>query len=289
MKNLEDSIKHERTEEKYTSEELESFVKGIIGASSFMRQSYEQMSMDCFNKGTEIGSPYYIISLHGCLPLFDILTMVDPSVDTDRAIYFPGSSRVQDSRDVLRRCFENFLLEKEEETGELTPLFSLDEVVGGHSVERLIKSYESALRRVARHKLEGRERRRGDIEEDVYDLKQLFPLKIFGLRDLRKNRKMSLEYQKRVDERQIIEVPVKRIITMDDPDYEIVTFDHPKSNGWRANEGFYPRVLETRRTSLYESLLKDIARYVGADPERISLERSRIISDCEKYSRKPRL
>lgn len=274
--------------EKYSREELESFVNGVIRASSHMKEVYEKIGVDSVRNQKEFGFPYYIVSLHGCLPLFDILTIVDASVDTDRAVYLPGSSKIQNSRDVLRNCFENFLREKEDETAAVTPLLSLDEVVGGHSVERLFKSYETALRRVARHHLEGSERRKGDIEEVAHDLREQFPLRVMGIRDMRcQGRKLSNEYLQRVEESLIIEVPVKKIITMDDPDYQVVEFDHPRSSGWTPALGYFPSVSESRRTRVYEELLKDIARYVGADPDRINLERARISSDCAKYARKP--
>lgn len=283
-----DIANHPVNPSKYSPQELKSFVDGVIAASSLMRREYETLAIDCAKSHRNFGFPHYIVSLHGCLPLFDILNIVDAMVDTDKAVYFPGSSRIKDSREVLRRCFENFLREKDEETGDVTPLFSLDEVVGGHSVERLIRSYETGVRRLASHRLRGSERRMSDVDEWVYDLKQKFPLRVFGLRDMRNpNRKMSWEYLKRVEDGEIFEIPVKKIITMDDPDYESVRFAHPVSKGWQASEGFFPRIEEVTRTRVYENFLKDVARYMGADPDRINLERSRLISDCEKYSRKP--
>jgi len=131
--------------EKYSREELESFVDGILDASRTMKRVYEDIAVKTVKYGEEIESPFYLVNLHGSLPLFDILSIVDPSVDVDRAIYFPGSSRIQRSRDVLRYCFENFFWEKQDETNARTPVFSLDEVVGGHSVERVINSYNSAI------------------------------------------------------------------------------------------------------------------------------------------------
>lgn len=262
---------------KYTNEELDSFINGIIEARDEIKK---------WNPG------YYIISLVGGLPLFDILGIVDKDLDTDLAFYFPGSSKIDDSKRVLRNCFINFFLEKQDEVCEKAPLASLDEVVGGHSVERLFNAYYSAARQVTIYNL----KKGGAIplahlaDDELHSLTEKFPLRAFGIRDTRnlkrkKRIKMSREYKKRRTRREILEFPVDKIITMDDLDYKVVEFDHPGSSGWTS--GYYPRVKEIIRTREYDSLLRDIAMKIGTDPEKINLERSRVISDCEKYVRKP--
>jgi hypothetical protein len=42
------------------------------------------------------------------------------------------------------------------------------------------------------------------------------------------------------------------------------------------------------RAKIYDDLLRDVAGLVGVDPDRISLERSRVISDCVKYASPPK-
>ncbi len=303
--------------EKYTREELESFVNGILDASKTMKKVYEDfavktikegmetdvdevnieikdpiLAVKTVKEGMEIEPPFYLVNLHGSLPLFDILTIINPSIDVDRAFYFPGSSRIQRSKDVLRYCFENFLLEKQDETGAKTPIFSLDEVVGGHSVERVINSYNSAVRRVARENLRGSERRKEDIEETAYDLKSQFPLFIFGIRDMRNlgrklNQRYSILSNPNNAERIVYEFPVKRIITMDDPDYEVLKFQHPNTSGWTPEGGFYPKVGEFVEKRAYMDLLHDVARMIGADPEMVDPSRARVRIHCERYSKKP--
>lgn len=264
--------------EKYTQEELESFVDGIRRAAVKIR---------------ELDPGYYVVSLNGGLALFDILNIIDVDVDPNRAVYFPGSSRIKRSRDVLRNCFENFFLEKQDETNEWCSLVSLDEVVGGHSVERVINAYNAASRRVARfHNLRGAERRREDIDAIAYELRELFPLTILGIRDMRKTRRRLNQRYLRLSDpenenRMIFEFPVKRIITMDDPDYDTVKFAHPKSSGWSGRD-YYPKVEWTGEKTLYRDLLRDVARYVGVDPETVDPIRARVDTDCEKYSKKPK-
>ena len=97
----------ENRNEKYSREDLESFVNGIISASKSMRYIHSRSQKTL----QEIDNPYYVVNLHGSLPLFDVLTIVDQDIDVDRAVYFPGSSRIQNSSDILRYCFENFLWE----------------------------------------------------------------------------------------------------------------------------------------------------------------------------------
>lgn len=261
--------------EKYSRDELESFVEGMRKVSVDLR---------------EINPAFYIVSLNGGLPLFDVLTIVDPSVDTSKAVYFPGSSRIKNSEEVLTRCFENFFLEQQDrgDAEHVRSLASLDEVVGGHSVGRLFNCYQGASRRVARYNLNSTENevRKGAVDEEAYDLRKQFPLKVFGVRDMRdQDRRMREEYKKRVKTKEISEYPIYKIITMDDPDYETVKFAHPQSSGF-AGVGYYPKVQEIVRTALYDELLRDIAGYMGANPDEIHLSRSRVISDCEKYAKK---
>jgi hypothetical protein len=278
--------------EKYTREELLSFIDGIRGASAKMKSVYSELEERAREEDRGIEPPCYIINLHGSLPLFDILTIIDPNVDTDRAVYFPGSSRIQKSKEVLRRCFENFLWEKQDEVGNQTPLFSLDEVVGGHSVERMINAYNAALRRVAKENLKGTERRKGDIDEVSYDLRNQFPLYVMGIKDSRNlcrnmNRRYLVLSNSSNPDRVVQEFPVKKIITMDDPDFETIRFQHPVSSGWTPENGYYPRIAEVCEKRPYMDLLHDVARFVGADPEMVDPSRARVSTHCDRYSQKP--
>ncbi len=278
--------------EKYTYKELESFVNGIDAISKKMREVYEGVAVKTVRGGEKIDSPYYLVNLHGSLPLFDALTIVDHNLDTDRAVYFPGSSRIQRSRDVMRNCFDNFFWEKRDEGRDTTPILSIDEIVGGHSVERVINAYNTALRTVARRDLVGTERRKNDIEDVAQEIKEQFPLFIFGLKDTRDHRrKTNRKYQQLSNpnnpDKMIYEFPVDRIITMDDLDYQVLEFQHPDSNGWSPGGGYYPKIAQFTEKRPYLELLHDIARFIGADPEMVDISRARVMSDCERYSKKP--
>lgn len=278
----------------YEYNELESFLNGIIDASKSMKEVYKNLSIKAESEEKPIDSVYYIVSLNGGLSLFDIMNITDPSLDINRAVYFPGSSKILNSGQVLRNCFENFIWERHENNDSITPLFSLDEVVGGHSVERLVNSYNSAIQRVARAYLntQKQEIRKGAVNDISYDLREQFPLRIFGIRDMRElNRKMNERYRRLSNSdnsnRIINEFKVLKIITMDNPEYEVVRFERPNSSGWSGG-GYYPKVKELVETRAYMDLLHDVARFVGADPELVSPSRARIKTHSEKYSKKPK-
>jgi len=256
----------------YNRGEFENFVEAIRSASK---------------KINERSPSYYIVSLNGGLPLFDLLTIIDRNTDPDKAIYFPGSSKIQNSAEVLTRCFENFFLEKQDQDSEENPIVSLDEVVCGSSIERLINSYNSASRRVARANLGGSQKQREYVEEESKKLREQFPLLVFGIREIRETgTKMNGKYLKRVKSREILEFPTKKIITMDNPDYQTIKFAHPNSSGF-SGQGLFPKVKEIIIGEDYLNLLRDAAMFVGVDPDRIDPIRARVASDCDKYSKKP--
>jgi hypothetical protein len=281
-----------RMTSKYNDRQLESFVTGIRHVSESMKDVLAETKKRIGRKN-RVDFPTYVVNIHGSLPLFDILNIVDPGVDVDRAVYFPGSSRIKNSGGVLRNCFENFLWNRQDETDEVNPLFSIDEVVGGHSVERAVNAYNAAVRRVAKQNLKDIERRKGDIEEAAYELRTQFPLTIFGIKDTRDlKRRMNKRYGQlrsgRNRDKIIYEFPVKKIITMDDPDFETIRFKRPTSSGHASGQGFYPKVEEIVFPRAYTDLLHDVAMSIGEDPKMIDPSRARVRTDCETYSKKPK-
>jgi hypothetical protein len=219
--------------------------------------------------------------------LFDILCINNRDVDKDAAVYFPGSSKIKDSYKVLTNCFCNFITEKQYETNEPRNLASLDEIVSGGSVSRIINAYNSASRLVARSNLSVSEKQREQIEAEADSIRKQFPLMIYGIKEVReKGTEMKAEYLNKVQRGEVLEFPTKRIITMDNEDYQTVKFAHPNSSGFNGQCGFYPKVQEIVLTEPYLSLLSDVARLIGLDPESVNPARSRVMSDCAKYSAK---
>jgi len=255
---------------KYSVVELDSFIDGIRRAATGIRE---------WNPG------YHIVSLNGGLALFDILGILDENIDPDLAFYFPGSNKIRNQEAVLTRCFENLFLKKQGAVEGRRPLSSLAEVVGGDSVERLFHAYNAAATNVARHNVifAGNEARSESIDDDIYVLKNRFPLKVFGIKDMRElGVRMNREYMERLDKGDVMQFPVQRIITRGDPDYETVQF---------VQEGvdYLPRVERTVITHEYGVLLSDIARRIGASPNRVDPSRLNVISDCERYTKDPEL
>lgn len=256
---------------KYTREELEDFVKAILRASDSIR---------------EYDPDAQIVTLNGGLLLYDVMYVASPrEIDTETAVYFPGSSRIKDSRRILRNCFINFLLERQHDDIEgPRRIASLDEVVGGHSVCRVLNSYDYAIREVAKYNI-GKDRNK--IDEEARRLREMFPFKIFGISDYSKSRRRGREYNLRKRKGQIVEFPTKRIITMDDPDFETVRFSHSNTTGWRGI-GYLPKIESIILSRKYMDFLHDVARMVGKNPADVDVPRARVRSDCEFYSRKPR-
>lgn len=257
---------------KYSEDQLKDFVEAIRDAS---------VAIDSKNPS------YYLVSLNGGLPLFDILTIVDRNVDPGKAIYFPGSSKIQNSAQVMTRCFENFFLERQDLSDEQKRIVSLDEVVCGSSVERLFNAYNAASRKIARANLGNSQREREHIEAESAKLRNHFPLSVFGIKEIRDKRvKMNTDYLKRVKNGEVMEFPTGKILTMDDPDYETVEFDHPNSSGF-SGQGYFPKVRALVLRDSYLNLLGDVSRLSGVNPESINPVRARVSSDCAKYSQKP--
>lgn len=257
--------------EKYTSEDLESFVTAIRNASLAI---------------AKINPAHYIISLHGSLPLFDILAMTDRDVKSDKAVYFPGASKIKDSSEVLTRCFENFFLEKQDERDDVRPLASIDEVVSGGSIARVLNAYHSASRKVARINLGNSQKLREDVEKASKQLREQFPLVIYGIREMRQEgTKMNSEYLERIGRGEVLEFPTKKIITMDDLDYQTVEFDHPNSSGF-AGQCYFPKIKKIVISAEYRDLISDVAKFIGIDPNTVELARARVSSDCDKYAKK---
>ena len=260
----------------YNDEQLREFVSAVRDASLEMHEE----------------NPYfYIVSLNGGLGRYDVLKVVDREFVSSRTIFLPGSSKIKDSAEVMTRCFENFFLEKRDETVEKRQIVSLDEVVSGNSVERLFNAYNSASRRIFRAQYGNGYDNRNKVEEEAKVLREKFPIKVYGIAEIRdeKNKK-ALAYQNRIKTGEVLEYPVKKIITMDELDYQPVEFAHPNILN-PTGQGFLPKVKDIRITEKYINLLREIGMISGANPDEVcslaAVQGSKIMSDCEKYSRKP--
>jgi hypothetical protein len=254
--------------EYYTREEFSDFMRGMQKASEIARA---------------VNPDIYMVSLNGGQPLFDVLTLANRDVDPSLAVYFPISSKIMDSGKVAERCFTNLFLERQHQESKVQRILSLDEVVSGGSVSKILNAYDSSLRIVGKHNV-GRHDR-GAISKEVRHLAEQFPINIIGIREPRAGTKAK--YREEVKKGRIEEIPVKRILTMDDPDMHIAVFDHPKSNGWHG-QGYFPTVGDIRITPKYQNFLKDVAMYFGVDPKDVSPQGlGRIREHAKKYSAKP--
>ena len=122
---------------------FEDFIKSLKIAGERIRQIYPQ---------------YLMISLNGGLPLYECLKLVDREIsqkldDINNVVYFPSSSKIFDSKQIIKYCFENFLGEKLDESDTKRKIVSLDEVISGGSVGRLLNGYHYASRQIAKRQL----------------------------------------------------------------------------------------------------------------------------------------
>lgn len=256
--------------ERYSREQFENFMEGMKRVSDLARTEHPDV---------------FLVSLNGGQPLFDVLTIANRDVDPSAAVYFPLSSKIKDCADVASRCFTNYLLEKQDETHEPQRILSIDEVVSGGSVDRLWRAYDKARRIVAKYNIGKHDREA--ISEESEHLETQFPLKVIGVKEERVRTKKR--YKEHVAEGKVLEVPVQKIITMDDPDMHVPIFDHPQSKGWNG-QGYFPRVKEYRITERYMSFLQDVARYFGVDPADVTPRGlGRIKDHSARYSKKPNL
>jgi hypothetical protein len=255
----------------YTRGDFEDFMDGIKRASSVVRT---------------LSPDIYMVSLNGGQPLFDLLTVSDRDIDPLLAVYFPMSSKIKNSAKVAERCFTNLFLERQHQ-GQDQPqvIVSLDEVVSGGSVDKILNAYDSATRIVAKYNI-GRHDR-GEISKEARSLAQQFPLKIIGMKETRDGVRFAKKYCGHVNKGRVHEVPVRRILTMDDPDMHIPSFDHPTSSGWNG-QGYFPTVGDLKITTKYLEFLQEAARYFGVDPSTVSPQGiARIREHSTRYSAKP--
>ena len=234
---------------------------------------------------------YLLVTLNGGLPLYDALTIIDRDIEKDpnKVFYFPTSSKIKDSGKIVRNCFENFLIDKFNESDKIRKIVSLDEVLGGGSVCRLLNGYHYASRQMAKRNLKELNQKieQTDIDNEAEKIRKRMPYKIIGLKESRSSVKISHEYKNHVKEGTIKEIPIKKIITLDDPDVQIIEWDHPGSTGWSGGN-YRPRVKEFIIKESYLNFLRSVAAYVGVDPERVGPQNlEKIRSDCLKYSKKP--
>lgn len=239
---------------------------------------------------------YLMISLNGGLPLYECLKLVDREIsnrldDTNNVVYFPASSKIFDSKQVIKNCFENFLNEKLDESDARRRIVSLDEVISGGSVGRLLNGYHYASRQMAKRNLRkgSKEATQEAIDKEAYEIRERMPYTIIGLREMRSNSSVGPEYKKYVEAGTIIEIPTAKILTLDNPDVQILDWDHPNSSGY-VGDKFWPRIKGFTVKDSYLDFLKSVAAYVGVDPETVGCPKNleKIRADCAKYSKKPK-
>ncbi len=238
----------------------------------------------------ELNPDFLLVNLNGGLPLYDCLRTIDREFDDpNKVIYFPSSSRIKNSGKIIRNCWENFFIEKLDESDKKRRIVSLDERLGGGSICRTINGYHYASRQMARRNLKTRnkETKQEAVDEEARKIRERLEYMVVALAEERPSVKKSHEYKNYLKEKTIIEVPVEKIITLDNKDFQIISWAHPKTTGW-SGQGYRPYIAQFIIKTTYLDLLKKAAAWAGLNPVTVDpkyLERIR--SDCAKYAKKP--
>jgi len=259
----------------YTKEQFNSFLEAMVLANKRIKEENPSL---------------LLVTLNGGLPIYDCLTIINPELDdSTRVVYFPASSTIMDCKTVTEHCFENLLSERIDHSDKPRKIVSVDEVVSGGSVSRLINAYESATRQIARKNLRGNDKpsKQNEINQEAKVMQGLMPYQIVGLKQPRPGVVMSHEYEEHVKQGYIFEIPVPKIITMDNTDIQIIEWDHPSTSGYHGDK-FWPRVRGFNVKNSYLDFLRSVAAYIGINPDTVGPKNlERIRSDCAKYSKKP--
>tara|TARA_Y100000310_G_C20416539_1_gene684598 strand:- start:33 stop:806 length:774 start_codon:yes stop_codon:yes gene_type:complete len=242
----------------YTQEELESFVEGLIKMNGTIERT----------------DPHILLApMMGAIPLIDGLRAVNPYFEHEKVFYVPASSSIQDLNHYLPETVKEILL-KEAAWEDKVRIMSLDEVVSGNSAVRVRKRVRQGIKKALT------EVGFGSLKVDSRT--QLIQIglehELFLQRRTKgKPRQRSKQYEQLVTEGEIIPIPIKRIITMDNPvfcpvRYQIIEGDQ-RTRSNRCTPFLDEKPCISRE---YITLMEDIAITAGQQPGTIQLGIPRI-------------
>ncbi len=237
-------------------ETLETFVSGMINVSKAIHRF----------------DPNVIIApMNGAVALVDILNIVDPNFDISQVEYMPASSKLTGVRQAITNWTRNFLAENCPTEGGYR-MAVIDEVVSGNSSVRVYKSITEGINQFARERVQ-------QLGISPKTIKRRIDYKSIGCKD-NKCPVRSKEYKNMV-ERGVAEYhDVGTILTMDNPDCTLVQF---RSEMQGDKLVFSPQIENIVVSRSYLALLDNIAKIVGADPEKVSPINQNKIMSSAKY------
>ncbi len=298
-----------------TYETLEAYVES-------MRKASEQIKKQ---------NPDFLVApMLGSIPFIDALAIIDEEFNSDKVVYMPASSRIDNVNQVIEKWFYNFLNDIVKSPEKFPTFLGIDEVVSGQSVLRCFKMIDFATqkkRKEIRQDLVERLHSK-DLEKALQSLREIDILteneKSYELGEIRNGLQQriykenseqakidskyavslikenlekkliyrtigiedskclnrSKKYEELKDKERIISIPVPQIITRDNPDYCPPRFEINKGSGYAK---FSPKVKDFVVTSQYLGFLRDVAKIIGKDPDKVAPVNMNSILNSSKY------
>jgi len=260
----------------YKQSQLESFVNGFCKVDERIKS---------------INHDFIMAPLMGAIPFIDTLAIINKNLNLNEVEYPPSTSRFENLGELLTDWYSNFLKENYIE-GEKLKLIFIDEVVSGASAIRDHKYINKALEKIAESKIKElyieskREdkSRLHDYKKILTNLKRNIIYEIIGIEDSsgKEKRNENKYYNRLKKEKIIVPIEVQKIITMDNPAYSPAQLKFSHRN--KYSRPFYlPEIEGFNITPEYIGFLRDVARYVGVNPDDVNSVNQSKIFNFTKY------
>ena len=261
----------------YTSSELKSFVEGMIKVDRILK---------------ELSPDHIIAPLMSAIPFIDVLAIINPNLDLNSVEYSPETSKFENLGDLISDWYSHFISQKFLEDEELN-LVSINEVVSGTSAVRSYSFFSKVLERIAKEQVAELRDQDPSTKDKMFmeeykrritDLKSRIIHKTIGIEDSKgvKQRDSNKPYNRLKRENHVIPVSVEKIIPMDNPMYSPAQLEFSHRNG-HERPFYFPKIASFNMTPEYLEFLQDIARYIGADPQKVGPVNQSKILDFPRY------
>jgi len=221
-----------------------------------------------FKKASDIirsESPDFIFApVTGSTPFIDILHIIDRHFPLEIVEYLPNSSRFDNREELMKKWYHNFY--EENEIGEKIKILSIDEVLSGSSAVKGFKEFKKSIEERAKEKAKGLSDEISAIEQYKSRLNKNIKYKIIG---------MAERGAKEYSFRKLMNNKLVHLINFD----VIPTIDNISLNPIRlkisckktdGRLSYLPEIESFEITGEYLNLLREIGKYVGADPNKIN-------------------
>ena len=209
-----------------------------------------------------------IYSLRGAVPIADFLRIVNPTIATFQSEYMPASSSISETDFLIKEWIKNALIEYVVR-GENLKVVSIDEIMSGHSVSRVLRGMKH-----------GRSEFR--IETAIEQHESDIDFKSLGLLDLRhkKSGKEYLKpYLKLLKESMVFPIEVDQNIVMDHPKFNPLILEKNEDDPLH----YLPTFKSYEMTPEYLDLLKAFSLSLGQELSIVCLQNPEAIRKSERF------